>query len=87
MRELHPDSDKPCIYGNCQAGWAVAILSAARPEMMGPIILAATMDTFDARAAIVLAVVILGTASLATWRFVPATVDAERIRRLAVPTT
>jgi hypothetical protein len=40
VRELHPDSDKPCIYGNCQAGWAVAILSAARPEMMGPIILA-----------------------------------------------
>jgi len=40
VRELHPDSDKPCIYGNCQAGWAVAILSASRPEMMGPIILA-----------------------------------------------
>ncbi|UEM23227.1 DUF3141 domain-containing protein [Skermanella mucosa] len=40
VRELHPDSDKPCIYGNCQAGWAVAILSAARPEIMGPIILA-----------------------------------------------
>jgi MFS family permease len=51
--------------------------------MIGPIILAATMDTFDARAAIILAVVILGTAALATWRFVPATVDAERIRRLA----
>ena len=40
VRELHPDSDKPCIYSNCQAGWAVAILSAARPEIMGPIILA-----------------------------------------------
>lgn len=40
VRDRHPDSDKPCIYGNCQAGWAVAILSAARPEIMGPIILA-----------------------------------------------
>ena len=51
--------------------------------MVGPIILAATMDTFDARTAIVLAVVILGIAALGTWRFVPSTVDAERIRRLA----
>ncbi|UEM05573.1 DUF3141 domain-containing protein [Skermanella rosea] len=40
VRDRHPDSDKPCVYGNCQAGWAVAILSAARPEIMGPIILA-----------------------------------------------
>jgi MFS family permease len=51
--------------------------------MVGPIVLAATMDTFDARAAIILAAVILGTAALGTWRFVPATVDAERVRRLA----
>src|SRR6201993_1129983 len=39
--ELHPDADgKPCVIGNCQAGWAVAILAAMRPELFGPIILA-----------------------------------------------
>jgi hypothetical protein len=38
---LHPDADgKPCVIGNCQAGWAVMILAAARPELFGPIIVA-----------------------------------------------
>ena len=38
---LHPDADgKPCVIGNCQAGWAVAILASIRPELFGPIILA-----------------------------------------------
>ena len=37
--ELHPDADgKPCIVGNCQAGWAVMMLAATRPELCGPII-------------------------------------------------
>lgn len=37
----HPDADgKPCVVGNCQAGWAVMILAALRPELFGPIILA-----------------------------------------------
>jgi MFS family permease len=58
--------------------------SADLGAMAGPIVLAATMDSFDARIAIVLAAAILGAAALATWRFVPAAVDAERIRRLAV---
>lgn len=35
----HPDADKPCVIGNCQAGWAVAALAAVRPALMGPIIL------------------------------------------------
>ncbi len=35
----HPDADKPCVIGNCQAGWAVASLAAVRPELMGPLIL------------------------------------------------
>jgi MFS family permease len=51
--------------------------------MVGPIILAATMDAFDARTAIVLAAAILGAGALVTWRFVPGIVDTERIRRLA----
>lgn len=38
---LHPEADgKPCVIGNCQAGWAVMILAALRPELFGPIILA-----------------------------------------------
>ena len=38
---LHPGGDgKPCVIGNCQAGWAVMILAATRPELFGPIILA-----------------------------------------------
>ncbi len=35
----HPEADKPCVIGNCQAGWAVAALAAVRPEIMGPLIL------------------------------------------------
>jgi len=38
---LHPHADgKPCVIGNCQAGWAVMILAAIRPDLFGPIILA-----------------------------------------------
>ena len=31
---------KPCVVGNCQAGWAVMMLAALRPELFGPIIIA-----------------------------------------------
>ena len=38
---LHPDADgKPCVIGNCQAGWAIMMLAALRPELFGPIIVA-----------------------------------------------
>ncbi|WP_253958325.1 DUF3141 domain-containing protein [Rhizobium sp. WYJ-E13] len=38
---LHPDADaKPCVIGNCQAGWAVMMLAALRPELFGSIIIA-----------------------------------------------
>ncbi len=38
---LHPKADgKPCVIGNCQAGWAVMMLAAVRPELFGPIIIA-----------------------------------------------
>ena len=38
---LHPEADgKPCVIGNCQAGWAVMMLAAIRPELFGPIIIA-----------------------------------------------
>lgn len=39
--ELHPQAEgKPCVIGNCQAGWAVMMLAAARPDLFGPIIVA-----------------------------------------------
>ena len=38
---LHPNADgKPCVIGNCQAGWAVMLLASIRPELFGPIIIA-----------------------------------------------
>jgi hypothetical protein len=38
---LHPQADgKPCVIGNCQAGWALMMLAALRPELFGPIIIA-----------------------------------------------
>jgi tellurite resistance protein len=35
----HPESGNPAIMGNCQAGWASAILCADRPDIAGPLIL------------------------------------------------
>jgi hypothetical protein len=38
--ELHPEADdKPCVIGNCQAGWAIMMLAALRPDLFGPIII------------------------------------------------
>ena len=39
VRELHPDSPKPAIVGNCQGGWAAMMLAAADPEDTGPIVI------------------------------------------------
>jgi uncharacterized protein DUF3141 len=37
---LQPEADgKPCAIGNCQAGWALMMLGATRPELFGPIII------------------------------------------------
>jgi predicted MFS family arabinose efflux permease len=46
-------------------------------SMIGPILLAATMDAISAQAAIILAAVILGGAALAAYLFVPSQVDAS----------
>ncbi len=35
----HPKAKKPVVIGNCQAGWAIAMLSAVAPEVTGPIVL------------------------------------------------
>src|SRR6476660_1577072 len=41
VTKRHPKADgKPCVIGNCQAGWAVMILASLRPELFGPLIIA-----------------------------------------------
>ncbi len=39
VRELHPDSPKPVLIGNCQGGWAAMMLAASDPEDTGPIVI------------------------------------------------
>jgi len=39
VAERHPDSPKPSLIGNCQGGWAVMMLAAARPDMTGPLVI------------------------------------------------
>ena len=35
----HPDAPKPVIIGNCQGGWATALVAASNPHVTGPIVL------------------------------------------------
>src|ERR1700741_4705140 len=45
--DLHPDADgKPCVIGNCQAGWAIMMLPPIRPELFGPIIVAVSPSSY-----------------------------------------
>lgn len=39
VAELHPYADAPAVMGNCQAGWAAALLCADRPDVTGPLVL------------------------------------------------
>ncbi len=39
VAELHPQSPKPVLVGNCQGGWAVMMLAASRPDIAGPIVI------------------------------------------------
>ncbi len=37
----HPEADGlPFVIGNCQAGWALMMVAASRPELVGPLLLA-----------------------------------------------
>jgi pimeloyl-ACP methyl ester carboxylesterase len=38
VAERHPHSQKPAVIGNCQGGWAVMMLAAARPDIAGPLV-------------------------------------------------
>ncbi|WP_176329287.1 DUF3141 domain-containing protein, partial [Paraburkholderia sacchari] len=37
--ELHPDSEKPAIVGNCQGGWAAMMLASSDPDHTGPLVI------------------------------------------------
>ncbi|MBN3832014.1 DUF3141 domain-containing protein [Burkholderia sp. Ac-20344] len=39
VRELHPDSLKPAIVGNCQGGWAAMMLASSSADDTGPIVI------------------------------------------------
>ncbi len=39
VRELHPDSPKPVLVGNCQGGWATMMLAASDPDTAGPVVI------------------------------------------------
>jgi len=39
VQSMHPEAPKPVVIGNCQGGWATAILAATNPDLAGPIIL------------------------------------------------
>jgi pimeloyl-ACP methyl ester carboxylesterase len=39
VHELHPQSPKPAIVGNCQGGWAAMMLAAAGPDDAGPVVI------------------------------------------------
>jgi pimeloyl-ACP methyl ester carboxylesterase len=37
----HPNAEgKPCLIGNCQAGWQIMMMAAIHPERVGPVMLA-----------------------------------------------
>jgi len=38
INRLHPGAGKPAIIGNCQGGWAAALIGAARPDITGPMV-------------------------------------------------
>ena len=41
VAELHPDAEgKPVVIGNCQAGWAIMMLAAAAPQLIGAVAIA-----------------------------------------------
>ena len=39
VRELHAQSPKPAVVGNCQGGWAAMMLAASGPDDTGPVVI------------------------------------------------
>ncbi len=38
VRQRHPGAPRPAIIGNCQGGWAAALVGAERPDLVGPMV-------------------------------------------------
>lgn len=38
VAKRHPNAPKPAVIGNCQAGWATALIGADRPDVTGPMV-------------------------------------------------
>ncbi|HSM74128.1 MAG TPA: DUF3141 domain-containing protein [Desulfobacterales bacterium] len=38
VRRRHPEAPRPAVVGNCQGGWAAALVGAERPELIGPMV-------------------------------------------------
>lgn len=38
VAKRHPQAPKPAVIGNCQAGWAAALIGADRPDVTGPLV-------------------------------------------------
>jgi pimeloyl-ACP methyl ester carboxylesterase len=38
VRARHPRAPKPAVIGNCQGGWAAALVGAERPDLVGPMV-------------------------------------------------
>ena len=39
VRRRHPKAPRPTVIGNCQGGWAAALVGADRPDLVGPLLL------------------------------------------------
>ncbi len=39
VKRRHPEAPRPTVIGNCQGGWAGALLGADRPDLVGPLLL------------------------------------------------
>ncbi|WP_010629089.1 DUF3141 domain-containing protein [Halomonas sp. KM-1] len=40
VTEHHPESEKPMVVGNCQAGWQIMMAASLEPDVFGPILIA-----------------------------------------------
>jgi tellurite resistance protein len=38
VNHRHPEAEPPAVIGNCQAGWATALIGADRPDVTGPMV-------------------------------------------------
>jgi poly(3-hydroxyalkanoate) synthetase len=38
VRNRHPDASPPAVIGNCQGGWAAALVGAEKPDLVGPMV-------------------------------------------------